>query len=81
MWACSTELAALAGETKTDAVICTLRERLVRLGQLHSGGEPLHGGLVDCLDRLAMRFAQRPVLDPRSVEEILVYDDSGLPCR
>lgn len=75
------ELAALAGETKTDAVICALRERLVRLRQLHSAGEPLRGGLVDRLDRVAMRFARRPVLDPRSVEEILGYDDSGLPCR
>jgi len=41
----------------------------------------LRGGLVDRLDRVAMRFARRPVLDPRSVDEILGYDDSGLPCR
>jgi antitoxin VapB len=75
------ELAPLAGEPKTDAVICALRERLVRLRQLHSAGEPLCGGLVDRLDRIAICFAQRPVLDRCSAEEILGYVDSGFPCR
>ena len=73
------ELGALAGETKTDAVIYALRERLARLRQLHSAGQPFRGGLADRLDRVAMRCARRPVLDPRPVEEILGYDDSGLP--
>jgi antitoxin VapB len=57
------ELAALAGEPKTDAVICALRERLVRLRQLHSAGEPMRGGLADRLDRVAM-----PVLINSSAE-------------
>jgi antitoxin VapB len=35
--------------------------------------------LADELDQLALHCANLPVLDNRSVEDILSYDDNGLP--
>lgn len=67
-------VAKLTGETKTEAVAKALRERLARLRRERSGRR-----LADELDEIAQRCARRPVLDPRKPEEILGYDDSGLP--
>jgi hypothetical protein len=35
--------------------------------------------LADELDEIVLRFAQLPVLDARSPDEILGYDEYGLP--
>ena len=67
------ELAAVTGESLTDAVTNSLRERLDR--------ERRVGG-VSKLERIrghALAFAALPVLDRRSAGEILGYDDVGLP--
>jgi len=64
----------LTGETKTAAVTQALRERLERLERV-SGRRRL----ADELDAIARHMAGLPVLDPRSTDEILGYDDSGLP--
>jgi antitoxin VapB len=68
------ELSQLTGETKTEAVTQALRERLTRLHSEHS-----RKGLTDELDEIALHCAQLPVLDPRTPEEILGYDEHGLP--
>jgi antitoxin VapB len=68
------ELSQLTGETKTEAVTQALRERLTRLHSEHS-----RKGLADELDEIALHCAQLPVLDPRTPEEILGYDEHGLP--
>ena len=60
------QVACLAGETKTDAVILALKERLQR-------------SLIHRLDQIALRCAARPILDRRSADEICGYDASGLP--
>jgi antitoxin VapB len=70
------ELARLAGESKTEAVTKALRDRLERLRR-ERAGRPLAGEL----DRIAMHCASLPVLDGRSDDEILGYDDDGLPRR
>ncbi|MFO1153441.1 MAG: hypothetical protein U1E42_07215 [Rhodospirillales bacterium] len=44
-------------------------------GGLHQ--QPLR--LANDLDRIAKRCAALPVLDPRTPDEILDYDDHGLP--
>jgi len=67
-------LAKLTGETKTEAVKKALRDRLQRLLRRHSGRK-----LANELDELAAHCANLPVLDNRSPEEILGYDDNGFP--
>jgi antitoxin VapB len=68
------ELARLAGETKTEAVTKALRDRIVRLKRERS-----RRPLAEELDRIAMHCASLPVLDRRSDDEILGYDDNGIP--
>jgi antitoxin VapB len=67
-------VAKLAGETKTEAVTRALRDRLERLRRQRSGR-----GLADELDEIALHCAALPVLDPRTADEILGYDDGGVP--
>ena len=67
------ELAATSGESLTEAVLVALRERLQRE---EARRRP---GAGDRLRRLAAEVAELPVLDARSVDEILGYDDHGLP--
>ncbi len=68
------ELASLTGETKTEAVRRALRDQLVRLQRERKGRR-----LADELDEIALRCASLPVLDPRPADEILGYDENGLP--
>lgn len=67
-------LAKLTGETKTEAVTRALRDRLARLRR-----ERAQRRLADELDEIALHCSQLPVLDPRSPDEILGYDENGLP--
>jgi len=67
-------LAKLTGETKTEAVTQALRDRLARLRR-----ERTRRRLADELDEIALHCARLPVLDSRTPEEILGYDDHGLP--
>jgi antitoxin VapB len=68
------ELARETGETKTEAVTRALRDRLTRLRR-----ERGKRRLADELEDIARHCAALPVLDPRSPDEILDYDDQGLP--
>ena len=72
--ALAAKLARLAGETKTEAVTKALRERLSRVSR-EKRGRPL----ADELNDIALQCARLPVLDSRSADEILGYDDTGLP--
>jgi antitoxin VapB len=67
------QLAAETGESLTDAVINALRERLERH---HARQQP---SMKTRLERLAAEVAAMPVTDPRRPDEILAYDDVGLP--
>jgi len=68
------ELAQATGETLTQAVEVAVRERLERL----RAGRPARG-LAAELDAIALRCAALPVLDERPEDEILGYDELGLP--
>ena len=68
------ELAGTTGETLTDAVINSLRERLRR--EKARSSKPL---LLDELRAIRERCAALPVLDDRSPDEILGYNEIGLP--
>lgn len=67
-------LAKLTGETKTEAVTQALRDRLARLRRERSQRR-----LVDELDEIALHCARLPVRDSRTPDEILGYDEHGLP--
>ncbi len=68
------ELARATGETKTEAVIRAMRERMDRVRRERGGTR-----LADELDEIAQACSALPVLDPRTAEVILGYDDHGLP--
>lgn len=68
------ELAARTGETLTEAVIVALRERLAR--------KRARGRAVPLREELAairQRCASLPVLDGRAADDIVGYDEHGLP--
>jgi len=67
------ELSAETGETLTDAVVVALRERLDREHAGHAAG------MRTRLARLAADVAALRVDDDRTPEEIIGYDDAGLP--
>ncbi len=67
-------LAKLTGETKTEAVTQALRDRLARLRRERAGR-----CLADELDEIAKHCTQLPVLDARTPDEILGYEEHGLP--
>jgi antitoxin VapB len=69
------ELAKKTGEGITEAVMHALRERLARLNKRSRYGRPLS----EELRAIGERVAALPVLDPRSPDEIVGYDDRGLP--
>jgi len=69
------QVASLTGETLTEAIRTSLRERL-RHEQLKRGEGP---ELAKALEEIAKRCAALPVLDHRSDDEILGYDENGIP--
>jgi antitoxin VapB len=66
------ELAAETHETLTEAVTVALRERLERVRQSR-------GDRAARLDRLIAEYRAAPVSDPRTPDEIIGYDEHGLP--
>ena len=69
----ASDLARLTGESKTLAVTKALRQRLMQVRREQSSRT-----LADELDEIALHCAGLPVLDERSDDEILGYDDDGL---
>jgi antitoxin VapB len=67
-------VATITGETKTEAVTIALRERLENLKRRRSRKR-----LADELDEIARHCASLPVLDKRSNDEIIGYDEKGMP--
>jgi len=70
----ATELATQTGESKTEAVTKALRDRLIRVRR-----DRTKRRLADELEEIAEHCASLPVLDSRRAEEILGYDENGLP--
>lgn len=70
----ATELAKRTGETKTEAVIKALRDRLSRVRR-----DRAKRRLADELEEIARHAASLAVLDDRTPDEIIGYDENGLP--
>lgn len=69
-------VASMAGESLTEAVRTALAERYERLRRVRTGVS-----LRDELNEIAMRCARRPLVSDLSEDEILGYDEQGLPTR
>ena len=68
------EIADRAGESLTGAIRRALEERLERMKK-----ERRHQLLSGQLQEILRRVDQLPVLDSRTPEEIVGYDEHGLP--
>lgn len=64
------DLAALTGESITDAVVASLAVRL----ELERRRRRAPG-----IDDVVERFRRLPVLDEREPDDVIGYDDQGLP--
>ena len=69
------ELVQRTGKSITQAVIAALRERLVREQRKDEATE----SLVDEVMEIGRHCAALPLLDARSPDEIIGYDEHGLP--
>lgn len=67
------EVSKATGETMTAAIVQALKERLVRLSRAKAA--PLAQDLL----RIADRCSRLPRLDKRTADEIVGYDEHGLP--
>lgn len=68
------ELAERTGETLTEAVVKSLRERIAR-----EEARAVPSRLAETLGEIGKRCAALPVVDDRAPEEIIGYDEDGLP--
>ena len=70
------QLAELTGETLTEAIRLSLIERYDRVRRTRSRPK-----LAEELNDIAMRCARRPIVSPLTDDEILGYDEFGVPGR
>ena len=67
-------LAQLTGENITTATKRAIEERLRRLR-----GQSRKAALLEDMAAIRRRWSEMPVVDARTPEEILEYDEHGLP--
>lgn len=68
------ELARATGESLTEAVTKAVRDRLVRMT-----GRRDPDRMMEAIREIQERVAKLPVLDDRTPDELLGYDENGLP--
>ena len=68
------DLARRTGESITVATRRALEERLRRIGGIHEKAR-----LLDDLAEIRQRCAALPMIDDRRPDEIIDYDEHGLP--
>jgi antitoxin VapB len=68
------EISSRTGESLTGAIQKSLEERLARLNR-----QRRHRVVMSQLEDILQRVDRLPVLDPRTPDEILGYDERGLP--
>ena len=67
-------LSRMTGENMTETILESLKERHQRIRAANASQR-----LLDDLSAIAKRTAALPKLDGRSAEEIIGYDERGLP--
>lgn len=68
------ELARTTGESLTEAVTTALRDRLVR-----ENGRRDPDRLLEAVHEIQERVKRLPILDAGSDDELIGYDEDGLP--
>ena len=68
------ELAEVTGESITTAVKTAVEQRLAKVG-----ARSRERGIAEDLNDIALRYSRLPVRDERSADEIIGYDEHGLP--
>lgn len=68
------EVAAESGESITEAIIHSLEERLMRLKGRRSSTE-----IADEIMKISLRCRALPEKDQRGADQILGYDETGIP--
>jgi antitoxin VapB len=69
-------LAHVTGESITDAVLEAVRQRLKREESARRSDVDRSWARIEQLQR---RVREQPLLDPRSSDEIIGYNESGVP--
>ena len=69
------ELAAATGESLTEAVTTALRERL----RVVQGDSRTDAEYLSDIRKIVADYSRRPVVDSRTPDEIIGYDENGLP--
>jgi antitoxin VapB len=72
------ELSRRTGETMTQAIRTALAERLARLDRSREAEIERRRRAID---EIVARSRALPILDTRSEDEILGYDEHGIPSR
>jgi antitoxin VapB len=72
------ELARLSGKPITEAVRDSLKREVERAKAI-AAATPKDDDYVERIMAIARKVAAMPVLDDRSPDEILGYDENGLP--
>ena len=67
-------LAHLTGESLSKAVKRAIQDRLAQVERSRAGGR-----IADELDHIALHCASLPRRDRRSADQIIGYDERGLP--
>jgi len=70
------QLAELTGETLTEAIRGAVAERYERVRRVRAGRS-----LRDELNEIALRASRRPAISTLTDDEILGYDELGIPTR
>jgi antitoxin VapB len=68
------EIASKTGESLTRTIQTALEERLQRINR-----ERQSRTLANQIEEILARVDQLPILDARSADEIIGYDENGLP--
>ncbi|MEQ1705027.1 MAG: type II toxin-antitoxin system VapB family antitoxin [Rickettsiales bacterium] len=73
-------LTSITGETVTDAVIRSLEERISRVKRNSKSSDNKNTDeRLKRIKEMVIKFNQRPVLDTRTPDEIIGFDENGLP--
>ncbi len=73
--ALASELAQLSRQSMTQAVREALKDRLAKA----KSGQRDPGLLAERLLEMAREISSSPILDPRTPDEIMGYDEHGIP--
>ncbi len=75
----ASKVAQKRGVSVEQAVVEAIADSARKAGLLDESAKPSKEEIIRQLDKLSREFAALPVLDTRSIDEIIGYDEFGLP--